>query len=339
MDFSRFTDPNAYKQALAGLLRRGGEVTDYIATAPEKAGQAILEGHEKNKALQAQAFANPNRPFQVTNQEAMGELGDRMLAGPLSVAPVGMIAYHGTPHLIKDKFDISKVGTGEGAQAYGHGMYFAENPNVAKSYATTGKYETPNDYASHFLAEANQNPQEAINLLRKEAAFFEKKGWDKADISKDMIADIEFALKNGAQGSNLYKVDIPDEKIPKMLDWDKPLSQQPKDVKDALAKYDPDLYSPKGTDYDSAELGQHIYQRLIQNNVQKFGHGGNQKRASEDLNALGIKGIRYYDEGSRKAGGTSNYVVFDPTDVKLLERNDQPISRKELLQQQIDKIE
>jgi len=91
MDFSRLTDPNAYKQALAGLLRRGGEVTDYIATAPEKAGQAILEGHEKNKALQAQAFANPNRPFQVTNQEAMGELGDRMLAGPLSVAPVGMM--------------------------------------------------------------------------------------------------------------------------------------------------------------------------------------------------------------------------------------------------------
>jgi hypothetical protein len=35
---------------------------------------------------------------------------------------------------------------------------------------------------------------------------------------------------------------------------------------------------------------------------------------------------------------TSNYVVFDPTDVKILERNNQPISRKELLQEQIDKI-
>ena len=90
MDFGRITDPNAWKQAMAGLLRRGGEVTDYIATAPEKAGEAILQGHERNKALQAQAFANPDRPFQVTNQEAMGELGDRMLAGPLSVAPVGM---------------------------------------------------------------------------------------------------------------------------------------------------------------------------------------------------------------------------------------------------------
>jgi hypothetical protein len=311
MDFGRITDPNAWKQAMAGLLRRGGEVTDYIATAPEKAGEAILQGHERNKALQAQAFANPDRPFQVTNQQAMGELGDRMLAGPLSVAPVGMIAYHGTPHLIKDKFDISKVGTGEGAQAYGHGMYFAENPAIAESYKKSTSFTKYKDKATGEIVDVTTLPKEKL-----------------ADLSKNYT---EYT-------GNLYKVDIPDEQIPKMLDWDKPLNQQPKDVQDALAKYDPDLYSPKGADYDSAELGQHIYQRLIQNNVQKFGHGGNQKRASEDLNALGIKGIRYYDEGSRKAGGTSNFVVFDPSDVKILEQNSQPLSRKELLQDQIDKL-
>ena len=33
-------------------------------------------------------------------------------------------------------FDVSKIGSGEGAQAYGHGMYFAENPDVAKTYST-----------------------------------------------------------------------------------------------------------------------------------------------------------------------------------------------------------
>jgi hypothetical protein len=30
------------------------------------------------------------------------------------------VAYHGTPHEF-DQFDMSKIGTGEGAQAYGHG--------------------------------------------------------------------------------------------------------------------------------------------------------------------------------------------------------------------------
>ena len=39
----------------------------------------------------------------------------------------GIRAYHGSPYDF-EKFDISKIGTGEGAQAYGHGLYFAENP-------------------------------------------------------------------------------------------------------------------------------------------------------------------------------------------------------------------
>lgn len=42
-------------------------------------------------------------------------------------------AYHGSKYDF-DKFDSSKIGTGEGAQVYGHGMYFAENPAVAKWY-------------------------------------------------------------------------------------------------------------------------------------------------------------------------------------------------------------
>ena len=47
---------------------------------------------------------------------------------------MGATAWHGTPHKIMGKFDISKVGTGEGNQSFGHGMYFAENPSVAKQY-------------------------------------------------------------------------------------------------------------------------------------------------------------------------------------------------------------
>ena len=42
-------------------------------------------------------------------------------------------AYHGTPHEF-DRFDMSKIGTGEGAQAYGYGLYFAENPEVSEGY-------------------------------------------------------------------------------------------------------------------------------------------------------------------------------------------------------------
>jgi hypothetical protein len=49
-------------------------------------------------------------------------------AAEKAVKPIS--TYHASPHLF-DKFDISKVGTGEGAQSYGHGMYLAESPEVS----------------------------------------------------------------------------------------------------------------------------------------------------------------------------------------------------------------
>jgi hypothetical protein len=66
-----------------------------------------------------------------------GNYGEAALNGvnalPM-VAGMGAIkAFHGSPHKF-DAFDMSKIGTGEGAQAYGHGLYFAESEGVAKSY-------------------------------------------------------------------------------------------------------------------------------------------------------------------------------------------------------------
>lgn len=48
----------------------------------------------------------------------------------------GITAYHGSPHDF-DQFDISKLGTGEGNQSYGHGLYFAGNEKIAKHYRDT----------------------------------------------------------------------------------------------------------------------------------------------------------------------------------------------------------
>ena len=57
----------------------------------------------------------------------------------LSMLPLGAMikASHGTPHKwLSGKADMSKIGTGEGAQAYGHGIYAAEGYDspVAKGY-------------------------------------------------------------------------------------------------------------------------------------------------------------------------------------------------------------
>jgi len=58
------------------------------------------------------------------------------LFGAAGLLPAGFTVYHGTPHKFT-QFDSSKIGTGEGAQAYGHGLYFAENPETAGVYSRT----------------------------------------------------------------------------------------------------------------------------------------------------------------------------------------------------------
>jgi GNAT superfamily N-acetyltransferase len=62
---------------------------------------------------------------------------ETMLRQPRAIAPVEpdypIRAYHGSPHSF-DRFSLDKIGTGEGAQAYGHGLYFAESEDVARQY-------------------------------------------------------------------------------------------------------------------------------------------------------------------------------------------------------------
>ena len=75
-----------------------------------------------------QAAQNPD-----TWREAAQNYGDAMLMGSVGPEGKGFTAYHGSPHAF-DQFDLSKIGTGEGAQAYGHGMYLADSEGVARSY-------------------------------------------------------------------------------------------------------------------------------------------------------------------------------------------------------------
>lgn len=53
-------------------------------------------------------------------------------------------AWHGTPHDF-DEFDMSKIGTGEGSQVYGHGLYFAGKRGVAEYYRNNLSHN-PNAY-------------------------------------------------------------------------------------------------------------------------------------------------------------------------------------------------
>jgi hypothetical protein len=290
---------------------------------------------------------------------------------PSDVSP--LTAFHGTPHTFPaeegaplGRFRAEKIGSGEGAQMYGHGLYFAEAPGVAGYYKTnlslnqgvfdlvdkkTGAVipeDTPGasivkqqleSYGADLrssdipmMQERWKNTRKTLNErlgeLPKLAKQYAGDPEYLAIISStrkeyiDRIKELESAsnlidnVKRRPTGS-LYTVDIPDEMVDKMLDGNKPLTQQPKEVQQNLQTL-VDSQFGKGTwsawsqnDPDYKDLANDLFS------------GKSAAEVSELLRQSGIPGLRYLDQGSRGATyGTRNIVVFpgEEQNVKILSR-------------------
>jgi hypothetical protein len=225
------------------------------------------------------------------------------LRGGKQMGPVSELdVYHGSPHKF-DKFDASKIGTGEGAQAYGHGLYLAEARDVAKAYQPR---DLANEEGLMRLYKQAERKQDYASMEVLENALLHKTPEELRSIhgagGESVIRQIEKIPRTvGA----LYKVDLPDEQIPKMLDFNNPLKDQSPEIQKAmqdLVKTDV-LGRPTGISVDPNMNGQWAYERLAGIRGAKY--------AAEAMREAGIPGIRYLDQGSRVGGkGTSNFVVF-----------------------------
>jgi hypothetical protein len=229
-----------------------------------------------------------------------------VLAGKVGgPTPTGIHVYHSSPHDF-DRFDLSKIGTGEGAQVYGHGIYAAENPAVSGQGG---------QYWGQFL---NRFPKDDMRTVE----YLKQHGFDRdaaaaslrAEIARQNAAtpygnltrDVDSShydklrerlglLESGAPvGPRTYEVNF-GAKPEELLDWDKPLAGQPayqrlREHWDAKIG-DPDIIAQR-LSMGEAPTGAKLYQSLT-------GIGRNQPAASAQLNEAGIPGIRYLDEGSR----------------------------------------
>lgn len=249
-------------------------------------------------------------------------------------APGGLKAYHGSPHDF-DKFQLDKIGTGEGAQTFGRGLYFAENESVAKNYgsklagqeyvvdgkvlATSDKPVTPTEFAVRQLFHSGE--ERAIATLPVQLA-----NEGITDPAFRNAAELEIRRLSGSKIEQrdlgqLYEVEI-DVKPEKLLDWDKPLGEQGEIGEKAMQTL---------TDLGfSASAGRTLADVKILAN-ERFGGGTFQDaQVSQALRDAGIPGIRYLDQVSRDAGdGTRNIVVFDDTLVKITKKNGQPVTGAE----------
>lgn len=151
--------------------------------------------------------------------------------GQGSIRP--MDVWHGSPYRF-NKFDSSKIGTGEGAQAFGEGLYFGEARGTGEEYA---RILANRDLSNQGRLNAHANAQRMVNLAGDpsyaidDVRFVLESQPDHPQ--KKLLTETLGFLESGAykkpleNTGNLYKVDLPDEAIAKMLDLDKPVSKQP----------------------------------------------------------------------------------------------------------------
>ena len=89
MAWEDLTNAEAWKQAMANLLRKGEDVGTYIAEAPQKAGQAIVNAGQRQSALMNEAF-DPTGKTLIRNPQAANQAAMNLFEGPLGFAPMGM---------------------------------------------------------------------------------------------------------------------------------------------------------------------------------------------------------------------------------------------------------
>jgi hypothetical protein len=241
-------------------------------------------------------------------------------------APKGIRAYHGSPHDF-DKFSLDRIGTGEGAQAYGHGLYFADSEDVARSYRDALTQYDMSQEAADVLRAAGMSEDDVHSagkhLLNAKNGYSPNdaaKWWARSrnqEVTPELIKAFTDANRVYKSPGRMYEVNIkanPED----FLDWDKPLSQQNKSVQDALMP----VRDFSARTYNNPDSMRSLLRSLVAKRtgfepaMDELGAS-----ASSVLREAGIPGIRYLDGMSRSAGeGSSNYVVFDDELIDILRK-------------------
>ena len=272
----------------------------------------------------------------VNRVEGAGLLGSMFIPGK-----AGKIkAYHGSPHDF-DRFSSDNIGTGEGAQAYGHGLYFAEREGTALSYRDS---LTPRDFdyeeylMDQYKAAESMDDYNRMDMLERamqhdtpadfrDIASDADYDDDYRQLAADMADEMEgFVNPNGkpVNFGRMYEVDInasPDE----LLDYDLPLNTQSPKIQKSID----DLMKSRGVESyvrDGGDGAETIYigtglgglntgSEILKTLSGKRGPSG----ASKILKDVGIKGIKYADAQTRFSpkGRTNNYVIFDDKTIEI----------------------
>ena len=359
------THPTYMKLAKSGLLNEANFMAEL-----DKAEYEVLKSLEelKNGSLinvMKDVFGLPEKEAQaasivaesmintmakrsgVSSQEMLRKINFKKES--LENLPTGVkmqvSAWHGSPHAF-DKFTTEKIGTGEGAQAFGWGLYFTDLESIARNYA---------DKLSEFSMKVNgieldtkkdsknplfrvqlsvwgaKNKNEAISKIEEDLSLGRLDRVDAQNALDYLIDEVE--TFETTKDRNLYKVSLHKGKSPSeytWLEWDKLVSADNiikinKALEQRGIPATPKKYMEVGFDgrVSAGMKGRDVYSELVKifGDEYKVEWG---KQASLFLLENGIDGIKYPAE-SISRGATSdtargfNYVVFDENAVSIEE--------------------
>jgi hypothetical protein len=248
----------------------------------------------------------------------------------------GFMTRHASPYKF-DKFDLEKIGTGEGYQDEGAGVYLSQAPKTHKFYK---------DLFSNDLRFPGMKPEEEEMIrnmaVLKSSAMKAAPGmegpavrkaalkhadqmqellgyWDKQpDYAKvDRQAEIA-ALRKAAETdptfrrkAHEYEVHV-DADPNELLNWNERILAHPGGTREKLIDLIERTASPKGGPTHLG-TGADLYNQLTE-------LVGSQKRASEMLREQGVPGAQYKDYAAMRNPKieTRNYVMYDPgrTDIR-----------------------
>jgi GNAT superfamily N-acetyltransferase len=344
--------------AMKALIDYADSTAQVIALSPSKdfGATSVNRLNQFYKRFGFVKNTGKNRDYEIS--ESMYRLPKDNGEKPNDPRSLFQSVYHGSPSRF-ERFALEHIGTGEGNQAYGWGLYFASKKAVAESYREKLSEDSAvlinNDYYidtnegwqrlsdGHVLGELGSEERPlllAVHGVSTTGDSFDAKGFIDKQIARAEEMEEEFILWGGeeftveeaeqaktildevdielAEPGQLYKAEIPEDHM--LLDWDKPLSEQPEMVREALDEINMQLGDGVATELLKGGTGEAIYRAIATTNISRSGYGEDHARfASEYLNSLGIKGIRYLDGGSRDAGnGSHNYVIFDDRGVEII---------------------
>jgi hypothetical protein len=226
--------------------------------------------------------------------------------------------YHGTPHRFPPtannplgEFDASKIGTGEGAQAYGHGIYTGGNIKTGEEYVkTTARTEIVDPTGKTLYKELPRRMVTGESRAADALDYaFQIQSSNPFAYAADQVRrfgegpNVQAALKTlgewekvGARskaGSGyLYKADLPDEKIAQMIDWYYPVQENVRQKVSAAAL-------EKFGSGSTGTSGAHLYAEIAKE-FERLGSKNPKVDASEFLRQQGVSGIKYLDNFSRR---------------------------------------